>query len=74
MESERHKATARTDPRRPEKSQTMEAVVERGNMSAALKRVEANKGAAGVDGMSAEALRPWLRANWPRVKEELLKG
>ena len=52
----------------------MEAVVERGNMRAALKRVEANKGAAGVDGMAAKALRPWLRANWPRVKEELLEG
>ena len=52
----------------------MEAVVERENMRAALKRVEANKGAAGVDGMSAEALRPWLHAHWPRVKEELLEG
>ena len=52
----------------------MEAVVERGNMSVALKRVEANKGAAGVDGMAAEALRPWLHAHWPQVKEELLEG
>lgn len=52
----------------------MEAVVERGNMRAALKRVESNKGAAGMDGMSAEALRPWLHKHWPQVKEELLEG
>lgn len=52
----------------------MEAVVERENMRAALKRVEANKGAAGVDGTSAQALRPWLHEHWPRVKEELLEG
>ncbi len=52
----------------------MDAVVERGNMSAALKRVEANKGAPGVDGMAADALRPWLHEHWPQVKEELLEG
>ena len=52
----------------------MEAVVERENMRAALKRVEANKGAAGVDGMAVDALRPWLHEHWPRVKEELLEG
>ena len=52
----------------------MEAVVERENMRAALKRVVANKGAAGVDGMSVEALRPWLHSKWPQVKEELLEG
>jgi len=52
----------------------MEAVVERGNMTAALKRVLANKGVAGVDGMSVDALRPHLREHWPRIKEELLEG
>jgi len=52
----------------------MEAVVERENMRVALRRVEANKGAAGVDGMSTEALRPWLKTHWPRIREELLEG
>jgi RNA-directed DNA polymerase len=52
----------------------MEAVVERGNMWAALRRVEANKGAAGVDRMPVDQLRPHLRQNWPRIKEELLGG
>ena len=52
----------------------MEVVVERENMKAALKRVKANKGAAGVDGMSVDALLPYLQERWPRIKEELLAG
>lgn len=59
---------------RPETKRMMEAVVERENMRVALRRVEANKGAAGVDGMSTEALRPWLKTHWPRIREELLEG
>jgi len=52
----------------------MAAVVERENMKAALRRVEANKGAAGVDGMTVAALRPYLMEHWLRIKEELLAG
>jgi RNA-directed DNA polymerase len=52
----------------------MEAVVERGNMWAALLRVKANKGSAGVDGMSVDELTPYLHAHWPRLKEALLTG
>lgn len=52
----------------------MEAVVERQNMMVALRRVEGNKGSAGVDEMNVEALRPYLREHWLRIKEELLDG
>jgi RNA-directed DNA polymerase len=52
----------------------MEAVVERENMWLALKRVERNKGAAGVDNMTVEQLRTYLREHWLRIKEELLAG
>jgi len=52
----------------------MEAVVERENMVRALERVEANKGAAGVDDMPVEALRAHLKVHWPRIKAELLSG
>ena len=52
----------------------MEAVVERENMFKALRQVEANKGSAGVDGVSVQALRAYLREHWPRIKEELLEG
>ena len=41
-------------------------------MLAALKRVESNKGAAGVDGMKVYELRPHLKEHWPRIKTELL--
>jgi hypothetical protein len=40
-----------------------EQVCERKNLFRALKRVEANGGAPGVDGMTAEALRPYLKAH-----------
>jgi RNA-directed DNA polymerase len=54
--------------------QMMEAVVERENMNSALHRVEANKGSAGVDGMPVESLRPFLKKQWPQIKEALLNG
>jgi hypothetical protein len=40
-----------------------EQVLERKNLLRALKRVEANGGAPGVDGMTVEALRPYLKAH-----------
>ena len=66
--------TARTDNSYPQTMQMIEAVVERENMMAALRRVEANKGSAGVDKMTVESLRPYLREHWPRIKEQLLAG
>ena len=44
----------------------MDAVVARENMRAALIRVEANRGAPGLDGMPPEALRGYLHGHWPR--------
>ena len=58
----------------PAQMQMLEAVVERENMIAALRRVEANKGSAGVDEMTVESLRPYLREHWPHIKEQLLAG
>jgi group II intron reverse transcriptase/maturase len=52
----------------------MEQVVARGNMLAALKRVERNGGAPGIDGIPTERLRDQIRAEWPRIREELLAG
>lgn len=56
----------------PETEQLMEAVVERESMWLALKQVERNRGAAGVDKMTVEQLRAYLREHWLRIKEELL--
>src|SRR5688572_24459226 len=54
--------------------QLLEAVVERKNMWLALKQVERNRGAAGVDNMTVAQLRDYLREHWLRIKEELLAG
>lgn len=52
----------------------MEVICSRENMTAALWRVRANKGAAGVDGMTIHDLRDHLKAHWPRIRDELLSG
>src|SRR5215216_5222576 len=67
-------STARRENSGPEAEQLLEAVVERKNMWLALKQVERNKGAAGVDQMTVEQLRAYLREHWLRMKEELLAG
>ncbi len=61
-------------PRGGQDSGLMEQVVARENMLAALKRVERNGGAPGVDGIPTERLRDQIRAEWPRIREELLAG
>jgi len=52
----------------------MEAVVERENMMRAYRQVVRNKGAAGIDRMAVEELKPYLKAQWPQIKEKLLEG
>jgi group II intron reverse transcriptase/maturase len=52
----------------------MEAVVARENMFRAYEQVVRNKGAAGVDRMTVEQLKPYLQERWAKIKEELLKG
>jgi len=66
--------TAITDNSYPQTTQMIEAVVERENMIAALHRVESNKGSAGIDKMTVESLRSYLREHWPHIKEQLLAG
>jgi RNA-directed DNA polymerase len=53
---------------------TMEAIVERDNLRKALARVQRNKGAPGVDGMSVEALALHLKGHWPTIRAQLLEG
>lgn len=54
--------------------QLMEEVCERENCKQALKRVKANKGSAGVDGMTVQQLPEYLKQYWPAIREQLLKG
>ena len=51
-----------------------EAVLARGNMQTALKRVESNQGAAGIDGMEVQDLRGFLKEHWLEVREALESG
>ena len=51
-----------------------EQFLSRGNLAQALRRVEQNAGAAGIDGMSTKELRPWLHDHWPLVRSTLDAG
>lgn len=52
----------------------LDAALARENLQRAWKRVEANKGAAGSDGLSIEATGLLLRTHWPEIRERLLRG
>jgi group II intron reverse transcriptase/maturase len=51
-----------------------EKTFSRGNLAAALRRVERNAGAPGVDAMKTTELRSWLREHWPEVRRQLDAG
>lgn len=53
---------------------SMEAVVERENLKQALAQVKRNKGAAGIDRMSVDALSAYLKEHWPTIRVQLLDG
>ena len=52
----------------------MEEVCDRENLQRAWKRVRSNKGAPGVDGMTIDDARDYLREHWPGIRAQLLDG
>lgn len=52
----------------------LEAIVDASNVSAAWKRVKANRGAPGVDGITIDEFPDRFRALWPELREALLAG
>ena len=52
----------------------LQAVLARENLQQAWKRVKANKGAAGVDGLDIEQTGRHLVTAWPKIREQLLQG
>ena len=54
--------------------QLMEEVCDRGNLERAWKRVRSNKGSPGVDGMTIEGAKAYLREHWPNIRSQLLSG
>ena len=61
-------------PAHPGDDDLMTAIVERGNLVRALKRVRRNQGSAGIDGMTVDELPSYLRAHWTGIREALLAG
>src|ERR1700689_4025788 len=63
------------DPESPASTnRLMEEVCERENLKEALRRVKANQGSAGVDGMTVGGISDYLKQHWPAIREQLLSG
>src|SRR5260370_31601852 len=54
--------------------QVMEEVCGRENCQQALRRVKANKGSPGIDGMKVAELPGYLKQHWPALQEQLMSG
>lgn len=66
---------------RPENGETagggrnlLEMILNRDNLNRAYKRVKANKGAPGVDGMTVEEALPWLKEHGEELREGIRSG
>src|SRR6201982_802490 len=54
--------------------QLMEEVCDRENLRRAWKHVRRNKGSPGVDGMTIDDAKDYLREHWPSIRSQLLAG
>lgn len=52
----------------------MEEICTPENLRKALKRVQANKGSPGSDGMTTTQLPDYLKEHWPTIRQQLLEG
>jgi RNA-directed DNA polymerase len=52
----------------------MEEVCRRENLERAWKRVRRNKGSPGMDGMTIDNAKDYLREHWPSIRSQLLEG
>ncbi len=55
-------------------SALLHAMLTRENLQQAWKRVKANKGSAGVDGLDIAQTGIYLKQHWPQIREQLLQG
>lgn len=54
-------------------SELLEKILDKKNMNETYKKVCANKGAGGVDGMELEELEGYIRENWNSIRERIRK-
>ena len=54
-------------------SELLEKILDKRNMNEAYKKVCANKGAGGVDGMGLSELDGYIRENWDSIREQIRK-
>ncbi|KEQ16151.1 group II intron reverse transcriptase/maturase [Endozoicomonas numazuensis] len=52
----------------------MVRVLDRNNLIRALKQVQRNKGAAGVDSMTVDELLDFLKQHWSKIRQQLAEG
>jgi RNA-directed DNA polymerase len=52
----------------------MEQVLAEENLRQAWRRVKANAGAPGIDGMTVEDFPAFSREQWPRIRSALMEG
>ena len=52
-------------------SQLLEEILSKDNMTQAYKKVKANKGTCGADGVGMDEIDDYLRKNWKTIKEEI---
>ena len=55
-------------------SNLLEWILERDNLKRAYEQVVANKGSHGIDNMTVDQLKPYLKGNWEQIRSQLLEG
>src|SRR5258707_8362605 len=77
-EAGREETESRLTTHAPERptgtTRLIEEICDRENLKEALRRVKANKGSPGVDGMTVNQLDDYLKQQWPTILEQLLSG
>jgi RNA-directed DNA polymerase len=72
--NEEPQAVTAVDRQRALTQNLMERVVLPSNLNTAYRRVKANKGSAGIDGMTVDELSPWLSNHKGQLIEQLVTG
>ncbi len=77
VEHEEHAEAYSADSREAGKrdgADLLEKVLDRDNLNRAYRRVKANKGAAGIDGMTVDKALPWLKEHGEELLESIRNG